>query len=399
MKCNVMRKKFLVIILSVLSILFSFQANRSYAMDETLSKSTSISFIKYFPLVHAERSLGHSGVSIGISIDSSLTYRGNMILFSKSSYKYAERGKTATLQIEISNFVSSVDLNADVSITISYGIGSIDVPVKVMNLEYSILDKMGNIRKIILGEYLLFSGTIPVVGIQVSLFMRPIIEYTPTLRGSLSIIGPATASPASLRWNQESVTSSIHFTDTKPVLTSLSNPKLTLNNLKVNLEIYAIITAITVSAPDIKLVNLGDYSISSDSVNLISYDPNYFVLYTELQKSYSELSSRLQEIQRSLTTLTREINDLKTTITKEISLLDSQIKTHATALNNLTAEYDELKNSLTAISQRVTSLESQVNQLITQPRNQQFHIMVLYAFSIGALIAAIVSLILLFRKK
>ena len=67
-----------------------------------------------------------------------------------------------------------------------------------MNLGYSMLDKMGDAQEVILGEYLLFTGTIPIVGIQISLFMRPIIEYTPTLQGSLNIIGPATASTPSL---------------------------------------------------------------------------------------------------------------------------------------------------------------------------------------------------------
>jgi len=63
------------------------------------------------------------------------------------------------------------------------------------------------------------------------------------------------------------------------------------------------------------------------------------------------------------------------------------------------AEYDEIKNSLTDISQRVKSLESQVNQLLTPPRNQQFHITVLYAISIGSLIVAVLGLILLLFKK
>ena len=118
-----MRRKFLVVILYALTILVSFQSDRLHALDETLSKSTSLSFIKHFPIVHAKRSLGDSSVSIGINVDSSLTYRGNMILYSKSSYKYAEKGRTATLQVEVSNFVSSVELNLDVSISISYGVG------------------------------------------------------------------------------------------------------------------------------------------------------------------------------------------------------------------------------------------------------------------------------------
>jgi len=171
-----------------------------------------------------------------------------------------------------------------------------------------------------------------------------------------------------------------------------------LNDLKVNLQIYAVITSVTVSAPDIELVNLGDYPISSSSINLISYDPNYFVLYTELEKSYSELASQLQEIRQSLTTLTQEINDLKTTLTNEISLLDSKIKMHATKLNNLTAEYGELQNSLTSVAQRVASLESQVNQLITQPRELQFYINILYGILITVLIAVVSALVLSFKK-
>lgn len=393
-----MKRKFLVIILSILTILFSLRSDYLYASNDTLSKSTSLSFIKHFPIVHAKRSFGSSTVSIGINVDSSLTYRGNMILYSKSSYKYAEKGKTTSLRIEVSNFVSSVELNLDTDVSISYGIGSIDVPIKVMKLKYSILDRIGENQEIILGEYLLFSGTIPVLGIQVSLFMRPVIKYTPTLQGGLNIVGPATASPSSLVWNQKSVTSSIRFTDTKPVLISLSNPRLILNDLKVGLEVYAFITAVTVSAPDIELVNLGDYLVSSSSVNLISYDPNYFVLYTELQQSYSELASRLQEIHQSLTTLTTEVNNLKITLTNEINLLNSQIKTNSNQLNNITAKYNEVKNSLTSMSQRLTSLESQINQLITQPRNQQIHMMALYALSIVALIMALLGLIRVYKK-
>jgi len=400
-----MKEKFLTALLAALCLISSFQVNYTYALNETLSKSTSLSFIKIFPIIHAERSLGYSGVSIGIRINSSLIYKGNMILYAKSSLKYAEKGKTSILQVEVSNFISSVKLTADVSISISYGVGSIDVPVKVMNLEYSMLDTMGAAHEAILGEYLLFSGTIPIIGVQVSLFMRPIIEYTPTLYGSLDINGAATASPSSLRWNQKSVATSIHFTDTQPILISLANPNLTLNDLKVNLEIYAIITAASISASDIELVNLGDYSISSSPVNLISFEPNYYVLYTKLRESYFELASRLQEIRQSLATLTKEVSNLRTTLTQQISnlnekvdLLNSQIETYATKLENLTAKYNEMEGSLISLTSRVTSIESQVNQLVAQPRNQQFQLDILTFLSIGALLAAVSSLILILRK-
>ena len=320
-----------------------------------------------------------------MKVNSNLMYRGNLILYAKSSLKYAEKGKTSALQVEASNFVSSVKLNVNVDISISYGVGSIDIPVKVMNLEYSMLDTIGAVQKAILGEYLLFSGTIPVIGIQVSLFMRPIIEYTPTLYGSLNIIGSATVSPSSLSWSQRSVTASIHFTNTQPVLISLRNPKLTLNDLKVNLEIYAIITTVTISAPDVELVNLGDYPINCSSINLISFEPNYYVLYTQLQESYFELASKFQEVKQSLADLTKEVSNLRITLTQQIknlnekvSLLDSQIGTYATKLENLTTKYNEIEGSLSSLATKVTLLESQVNKLFAQPEKQQFQLNILY---------------------
>ncbi|MEM2889378.1 MAG: hypothetical protein QXR42_07905, partial [Candidatus Bathyarchaeia archaeon] len=264
-----------------------------------------------------------------------------------------------------------------------------DVPVIIMNLEHSILDRMGESQEIILGEYLLFSGTVPVLGIQISLFMIPIIEYTPTLQGGLNIVGPAVASPSNLNWNQDSVSTSISFTDTEPVSISLSNPRLIINNFKMNLKIYAIIIATTISAPDIELVNLGDYSISSSTVNLISYDPNYFALYMELQQLNLELASRLQEVQQSIITLTAEINNLETTVTnmeEEISLIDSKVESYINELDNITTKYDELNNSIAMLSQRVTSLEYQVNQLMSQPSDQQFYINIVYGISIIILI-------------
>ena len=267
-----MRRKILAGFLCVLLFILLLLSKYTYlcAKDEKLSKSASLSFIKKFPIVRAERSFGYSKVSIGISVNSTLKYRGNMILYSRSSSKYVDKGKTTVLQIEVSNFVSSVELNIDTSILISYSVGSISVPMKIMHLKYSVLDKIGEFQEVILGEYLLFSGTVPVLGIQINLFMRPIISYTPTLRGILNVIGPAKALQPVLNWNQKSITSSIHFTDTKPVLVTLLNPKLILNDLKVNLEIYAIITTVTVSTSDIELVKLGDYSINSSSINLIS---------------------------------------------------------------------------------------------------------------------------------
>jgi len=299
--------------MATIPLLLAWSVSYSYGQSEALSNSTPLSFIKIFPVVQRENTLSASGISIGVTVNSTLIYREDMVLLTKSSYKYAEKEKSTTLTIDTFNAISLLELSGNVTIYISYTLGRIDLPLKVIDIKYAVPETIGTSQEAIMGEYVLFSGTIPVIGTQVSIFMRPVVEYTPAFSGILTIQGPASATPTSLQWDQDSVMAQMNFSNSQPVSVFLSDPKLTLNDFRVVLEIYAIIIGV-VSTPsmNLEMVNLGDYVISSSAVNLVSFEPNYYVLYTELQESYSTSASTLQQVQQSLVNLSNRLDQLST---------------------------------------------------------------------------------------
>lgn len=307
-------KRFLLSIFFI--VLLAYPVNYSYAQNEGIKSATPLSFIKTFPIVQREGSLRASGISIGVKVNSKIVFREDMVLLTRSSYKYAEKGKSTTLGIDVSNAISLLELTGDVTISISHRLGSIDIPVKVMDIKYAVPETMGTSQYVIMEEHQLYSGTIPGLGIQVSIYVRPVVRYTPTLSGSLMIQGPASSTPTSLNWNQESVATQIDFSESEPVSVFLSDPRFTLNDFRFVLEIYAIIAVATTPSIELEIVNLGDYSLSSSTVNLISFEPNYYVLYTELQKTYSTLASTLQEFRQSLDNLSNRLDQLDTGVSQ-----------------------------------------------------------------------------------
>lgn len=338
--------------LLILSALLSYPIAYSRAQSN-LSNSASLSFAMNFSRREATRNLEESGIVMSITVDSQLTYRGSAILFTESPVKYAEENLSATVRSTVSNAVSSFELDVEANISIDYGIGSINAPTYTSTLQHAVLETMGSSQTVAMGEYVLFIGHLPVLGVQLSIFMRPIVTYTPALSGNLAIEGPASVSPSSLYWNQEDVTYLVQFSGSEPTDLLLSNPTLTLDDFSFALEFYAIMTSTPVYAPAVNVAGPGDYPMSSSDLGLLSFEPNYYALYSELQGSYAALASTLQNTQNSLDELTNELGLLR----DEIGLLAPQLQDLTQRVDDLERE-DPLYANLTALGDQVQTLSA-----------------------------------------
>jgi len=350
--------------LLILVALLSYPVAHSSAQNR-LSSSASLSFARNFPRTKSSRILEESGIVMNITVDSQLTYRGNVILFTESPARYAETGSSATVKSTASNAISSLELSTEANISINYGIGRINAPTYTSTLHHTVLEKMGSSQTVAMGEYVLFIGHLPVLGVQLSIFMRPVVTYTPALSGNVVAEGPASVSPSSLHWGQEYVTYAVQFSGSEPTGLLLSNPTFILDNFKFMLEFYAIMTSAPVYAPAVNVAGPGDYSMSSSDVGLLSFEPNYYALYSELQESYTDLASTLQNTQNSLIELTNEV----ALLTDEIGSLAPQLQDLVSRVDDLERE-DPLLSNFTALNQQVQtlsanweSLEDSVDQL------------------------------------
>jgi len=345
------------LILLVLAALLSYPIVHSYAQGD-LTNSAGLSFARNFPREEATRSLEESGIVINITVDSQLAYRGNVILFTESSARYAERDSSTTVKSTVSNAISSFELSTEANTSIDYGIGTMDVPTYTLHLQHAVLESMGSSQEIVMGEYVLFSGHLPFFGVQVSIFMRPVLTYIPTLTGSIATEGPASVSPDSLSWVQETVTCLVQFSGSEPTGLFLSNPTLILHDFSLTLEFYAILNTDPVYTPAVNVVGFGDYSMSSPDVNLLSFELDYYALYSELQESYADLASTLQNTQGSLDELTDEVGLLR----DEIGLLAPQLQNLISRVDNLEKE-NPLSSNLTALGNQVETLSANWDHL------------------------------------
>jgi chromosome segregation ATPase len=121
---------------------------------------------------------------------------------------------------------------------------------------------------------------------------------------------------------------------------------------------YVIMTAETLNAPAINVVNSGTYSMSSPDVSLLSLEPNYYSLYTELKESYDTLIFTLGSTQDALDEMTDEAGLLR----DEIGALNVQLQNLAGRVNHLETE-DPLSGDLTDLQQQVEILSGTWNGL------------------------------------
>jgi len=337
-------------ILLIFAALLSYPIATILAQDG-LSSSASMSFARDFPRRTGTSSLEESGMTITVAVDARPRYKGNLVLFTESSSRYAEKNSSTTVKSTVSNAISSIELNLEADVSINYGIGTADVPTYTVNLKHAVLETMGSSQTIVMGEYLLFSGHIPFFGVQLTLFMQPVVTYTPTLSGNIAIEGPASASPSSLYWSQEAATCQVQFSESEMVGLSLSDPALILEDFSLVLEMYAIMTAETLNVPAINVVNSASYSMSSPDVSLLSFEPNYYAFYTELKESYDTLTFTLESTQEALDEMAEEAGLLR----NEVGALTVQLQNLTDRVSHLEAE-DPLSGDLNYLQQQVETL-------------------------------------------
>jgi hypothetical protein len=337
----------------------SVQVYSSYAQDNILSNITSLSFVKVFPLLQDSLSLEGSGVSIGIGVDTHATFREDVILLTESSRKYAERETVTILTMSATSALSLIELSGEIDISLAYGAWSTNVPVNIVDMKLTIPTTIGSSNYMRLAETQLYSGTVPIVGIQVSIYMRPMIQYSTALRGDLLIQGPASATPTNLLWNQKTVTSQISFSQTTPIDVQLDNPKLLLNSFSISLEFRSVITFVPTPYVPLQIVSFTNYEVGASKVHLISFDPDYYALYTELQTSVNTLTSTLEEIQNNLMSLSNDISNLN----HEVSSMNTMIQAIDLQINNVEGLTSNLSQNISAHESQIISLSTKVDGL------------------------------------
>jgi hypothetical protein len=381
--------------LLVCIVLITAVSSRLLVRAEGARSSKPLSFVKIFPIVRSEGNLGTNDISIGITLDAQLTLREDAILSVQSSYKYAERGKSATLSMAITNAVSLLSLSGEAMIHFSFLGGSWDYHLMGIDIKYAVPEKIGSPQHIMMGEYLLYTGTVPVpiAPIQVSLFMRPVVTYTPKVSGSIAVQGPAVVSPTFLRWDQATITAQVQFSESQPVDMLLSTPSFTLEDFSLVPEVRAVVTAVPVGPVSLPpIVNAGDYSTQTTTVDLISFEPNYYDLYSELRSSYESVVGALNDVQLSLNQLSSRLDEAVDSLNKlndRTAALDSKTSDIGKQLDSLKETYGETKRGVDELAGSVASLAERVNTLESTGRD----VLTLFYIVTLALILAAVSLV------
>lgn len=229
-----------------------------------------------------------------------------------------------------------------------------------VNFKYSISEKMGSPQNIILGDYLLFAGTIPIAGLYVSIYMKPIVQYIPELSGRLTSQGSTSIYPSNLIWNSESVTSQIDFYKTEPVNLDLTSTILTLSNFKMYLEFSAVIAFVPIPAVTFDVVSLGNEVLTSSTVNLLHFEPNLYALYTELENTLDSLTTTIAQLESSMT----HVED-------EIQSVNSHLISLSSELSLVSEKYDSLENSINQLEWGSTDIQdsTRIEEILDDQRS------------------------------
>ena len=246
-----------------------------------IENTVPLSFSETFPIKSDEVELTLSGITIKITVDSSAEYKGQALLHTEASCKYSDKEHSGTLEIAAMNVLSVLELKTQGTITITPG--NIEHQIEAMSFQYVVPETIGTPKRFEGNPQPLLSYVVPMIGIELSVFVKPVFTYTPTLSGRLFTEGSATVSPSELVWGTASVGATIYFLESEPVDVFLGEPTLTLEDFRFVLEVYAEISGIETPTKDLDIVNLGDYSTATATTHVTSFQPDYYELYKELK--------------------------------------------------------------------------------------------------------------------
>ena len=248
-----------------------------------VENTVPLSFSETFPIKSGEGQLTVMGITIKITVDSSAEYKGSALLQTEASCKYSDKAHPGTLEITAMNALSMLELKTQGTITITPG--NIERQIEAMIFQYVVPDTIGTPKRFEGEDRLVFSKTVPIlpVAVELSIFVKPVVTYTPTLSGRLFTEGSAAVSPSELVWGTASVGATIDFIENEPVAVFLGEPTLTLENFRLVLEVHAEVSGIKTPVKEIDIVKLGDRSTVSATTHVISFHPDYYELYKELR--------------------------------------------------------------------------------------------------------------------
>ena len=247
-----------------------------------VENTVPLSFSETFPIKSGEVQLTVKGITIKITVDSSAEYKGSALLNTEASCKYSDKAHPGTLEITAMNALSMLELKAQGMITITPG--NIKHQIEAMIFQYVIPDTIGTPKRFEGEDRLVFSCPVPIIPpTDLSIYVKPVVTYTPTLSGRLFTEGSAAVSPSELVWGTSSVGATIDFLENEPVDVFLGEPTLTLENFLLVLEVYAEISEIETPTKEIDIVKLGDRSTVAATTHVISFHPDYYELYKELK--------------------------------------------------------------------------------------------------------------------
>lgn len=248
----------------------------------------------------------------------SLAYSEDMIITSESTAKYAQTGTTGTLIVSDSNDVASLALEGHIALTITVGSfptqTSYSLPSYGIDERYSIPLGAGTSQSVALGTLSLLSFTIPVAGFLVQVNIQPLVTWTPVLTANYLVTGPATLNSQSVQLNGpgSSSSTSISFSDNQPVDVYMSNPELILENLGVSLGFPTLVEGSQILNPVFPISSTNVPPISAGSTKLMSFDPNYYLLFNQLQSTLGGLITVTQQLQSEYDSVASGLQQLQT---------------------------------------------------------------------------------------
>lgn len=225
-----------------------------------------------------------------------------------SSYDYAEKGKSSTLTMEINNQPTTVIVKGCLYVDIA----GTRVGTREITLSSALNSQIGS-TEYSWGSIEVFSVTYGIFEIVV--FLTPKIAWWTQVTGSLATSGPVTVSPSTITWSTDTQTSTTaSFTDDQPVSITLSNPALIWADMKLLATFSGVLkiggVPITISEKTITLVDLANIASTAPSTKLMTFESNYFKLYTELSTRYSQLLTSHQQLSDSVDTLNNKLDTL-----------------------------------------------------------------------------------------
>ncbi|MHA1973238.1 MAG: hypothetical protein ACTSW1_09605 [Candidatus Hodarchaeales archaeon] len=348
-----------------------------------VESSVHLEFAKDYPIVSEEINLEQeiqlealqsygfpvgTLVTIGFSgsIESNLEFSETMILTTTVSDDYVSAGQNVDVILEPRNAISLIKIHGDISGSINWDAfgtqNSIPISLKEFDVSHALSENIGEKSTVVMDEETLYSGTIPFLGLQIEIFARPVLEYTPRLWGTMNVDGPAIVQEG-LSWDEGKLVADVRFTETSPVSIELTTPYLVLDQFKACMNVYMIASTVTFGPTKVDLIELGSYELTEEDVMLIHMEPDLYELIQIMQEARYPDSELYLELSDDVNLLEARINDALSRISEVESennhisrIVERDLYPLINELVNIKKEVNQIGNDLSVLDSDVISL-------------------------------------------